>query len=437
MFQVPQIDPSGKNQDPEWRQNSNGLDSTKAIASFLSPIYERLETNIPRGLMGFQKFDWPKDSQLFPKHETVLQYIQDYGKDIEDLVQYETQVMNVEATDASRDGQWNVTTRKLRDNTERDEVFDAIIVANGHFIVPYLPEIPGVKEWNAQYPGAILHSKYYRRPEDFSGKKVVVIGNSASGSDISTQICQYSSNPLIWSTRSPSIFSPTSSSLKREVPPIKEFLIENRAVEFEDGTIETDIDTVLFATGYLYSLPFLENVRPKLITDGSHVNHTYQHLFYAPRPTLSFLALNQRVIPFPLAEAQSAVLACVYSGLLSLPSLSIMQWWEWKVQEELGNGRNFHLLPFPKDADYINEMSSWAITSFFPDGENGCRGKWPPIWRNWEYWCRENFPAIRVAFTSLGEKKAEVTTLEEVGFDYEEHLKRKAAEWNPSMMRQC
>jgi cation diffusion facilitator CzcD-associated flavoprotein CzcO len=437
LFNIPQTDPHGKNQDPIWRNGSdklngsaatNGISKVQPKPSFLAPIYERLETNIPRGLMGFQDLEWPQDSQLFPKHETVRQYIHDYGKDVQDLVQYSTQVINVTPADQSPSGAWNVLTRNLLTNTQQTHHFDAVIVANGHFIVPYIPSITSIEEWNARYPGSITHSKYYRRPEDFTNKKVVVVGNSASGSDISTQIAQYSQTPLLWPSKSENpLFKPATSSLKRELPPIARFLPDSRGVEFEDGTVENGIDAVVFATGYFYSLPFLENVEPSLIGDGSHVQHTYKHLFYAPRPTLSFLALPQRVIPFPTAEAQSAVLARVYSGRLVLPPLSNMQAWEGDRIRDVGDGRNFHLLPFPADAHYINEMANWALTSERRDGlENEGRGKAPPTWGEWEFWCRENFPKIRAAFAALGEKRFTVRTLEEVGFDFEQHLKEKA-----------
>ncbi|RYF35856.1 MAG: hypothetical protein EOO38_28540, partial [Cytophagaceae bacterium] len=274
------------------------------------------------------------------------------------------------------------------------------------------------------------HSKYYRRPEDYEGKKVIVVGNSASGADISNQIAARCQQPLLWSTRSVSLFSSSHGSddpRRREVPPISRFTQENRGVVFEDGSVESDIDAIVLATGYFYSLPFLEDIKPALITDGSHVNHTYQHLFYAPQPTLSFLALNQRVIPFPIAEAQASVLARVYSGRLILPPYFEMQKWEQGVIAELGNGRNFHLLPFPKDGNYINAMSQWASSASKREGlENEGRGKLPPVWGEWEFWCRENFPAIRRAFGALGDKRHKVKTLEEVGSSYDKWKKDKA-----------
>lgn len=394
-------------------------------------MYERLETNIPRGLMGLKDLEWPQDSQLFPKHQTVLKYIEDYGKDVQDTVRYTTQVTNVTPTSEDPNTSWSVTSRDLQNSNTITETYDAVIVANGHFITPYIPEIPDIADWNKTHPGLVSHSKYYRRPEEFTGKKVIVVGNSASGADISNQIAEHCALPLLWSSKSTNLFvsaTPTDPR-RRELPPIKTFLTSTRGVEFEDGTIENDIDAIVFATGYFYSLPFLEEVTPKLITDGSHVNHTYKHLFFALKPTLSFLALPQRVIPFPTAEAQAAVVARVYSGRLSLPPLAEMQKWEDDQKAEAGDGRGFHLLPFPKDGQNINELSKWALIAPRKEGlDNEGQGMIPPVWGEWEFWCRENFPAIRQAFGKLGEKRFQTRTLDEVGFSYEEYKKEKAKE---------
>lgn len=436
LFDIPQTNPNKDFQNPEWQPkenvangdvDTNGTDTAFQIPSFLSPIYEKLETNIPRGLMGFQDLDWPSDSQLFPTHEAVLKYIEDYSADVQNLVQYCTQVTDVVPVDANNPtSSWTVTTKNLQTNESTFEIYDAVIVANGHFIVPSIPSMPGIQDWAAQHPGRITHSKYYRRASDFTSKKVIVIGNSASGADISAQIASTCSLPLLWSTRSQSLFSATHGAAsadqrRREVPPIARFLPSTRGVEFADGTQAHDIDAIVFATGYFYSLPFLESVEPKLITTGEKVNHTFQHLFYAPRPSLSFLALNQRVIPFPIAEAQAAVLARVYAGRLDLPPLATMRAWEQSMEEEMGSGRNFHLLNFPKDGKYINEMSAWAAQAVEKEGlEDGGKGKKPPVWREWQFWCREHFPKIRQAFGARGEERKEVRTLEELGFVFGE-----------------
>lgn len=267
-------------------------------------------------------------------------------------------------------------------------------------------------------------SRLIRCLANVRAQKVVVVGNGASGLDIATQIIQYCKKPLLQSQRRESYLSAGPSPNKIEKPEIEEFLPDNRAVRFADGSVEKHVDTVLFSTGYFYSFPFITGLDPPLIGDGTHVKNLYQHVFYRSQPTLAFTALQQRVIPFPLSEAESAVIARLWSGRLTLPSEDDMKAWEDGVYKETGGGRDFHLLLFPKDANYINMMHQWAMSA--THGES--KGKKPPFWGEKEYWMREQFPAIKRAFQERGEDRQNVRTLEELGFDFEEFKRRKSIE---------
>jgi hypothetical protein len=119
-------------------------------------------------------------------------------------------------------------------------------------------------------------------------------------------------------------------------PEITEYIVDNSSVRFKDGTIETNVDAVVYCTGYFYSYPFLRSLKPAVISTGECVKNLFQHIFFRPRPTLAFIALNQKIIPFPVAEAQSAVVARIWSGRLSLPSESEMELWERQTLEETG-----------------------------------------------------------------------------------------------------
>ncbi|KAI1771699.1 hypothetical protein F4818DRAFT_454486 [Hypoxylon cercidicola] len=57
------------------------------------------------------------------------------------------------------------------------ETFDAVILANGHYSVPYIPHVPGLEEYAQKFPGRVMHSKYYRSPHPYAGKRILVIGN--------------------------------------------------------------------------------------------------------------------------------------------------------------------------------------------------------------------------------------------------------------------
>lgn len=64
------------------------------------------------------------------------------------------------------------------------ERFDAAIIASGHYSRPRLPQIPG----QDVFPGRVMHSHNYRRPECYAGQTVVLLGASSSGVDIAEEI---------------------------------------------------------------------------------------------------------------------------------------------------------------------------------------------------------------------------------------------------------
>lgn len=435
---IPQTNPHAPVATPVWRQGpqvNSELKQSGRIASFMSPVYDRLETNIPKDLMGFSDLAWPSDYQLFPKHSQVLEYLKTYARDVEELISFNTQVLDVKQK--VDDSSWSVTTRALSPQDERSECttqhnFDAVIVANGHYDVPHIPAVAGMEAWNQAFPGAISHSMFYRKPENYADKKVIIVGNSASGIDIGAQIATVCKLPLLQSQKSESYLSTGPSPGKQEKPEIVEYTVENRSVRFKDGTVESDIDAVVYCTGYFYSYPFLDSLDPPLVTTGERVENTFQHIFYQPNPTLALLVLNQKVIPFPVAEAQSAVVARVLSGRLPLPSSHEMQAWEEHITGEMGKGKAFHVLQFPKDAEYINMLHQWARsadeerTSAKVEGQTV--GKTPPWWGERERWTRERFPAIKKAFQDCGEERHSKLTLADIGYDFETWRVERAQE---------
>jgi cation diffusion facilitator CzcD-associated flavoprotein CzcO len=70
--------------------------------------------------------------------------------------------------------QWRLVLRKETETGEEDEWseewFDAVIVANGHYNVPYIPGIPGLKEFEEQKPGSVKHTKMFRGKDAYKNK---------------------------------------------------------------------------------------------------------------------------------------------------------------------------------------------------------------------------------------------------------------------------
>lgn len=87
---------------------------------------------------------------------------------------------------------WSITTtptsRKDQVNeisTKHTQFFDVTFVCNGHFFEPKLPEC------SQKLSIPWIHCHNYRRPENYIGQKVVVVGAGPSGCDISIQIAQH------------------------------------------------------------------------------------------------------------------------------------------------------------------------------------------------------------------------------------------------------
>lgn len=387
---VPQTSPNQPVEDPTWQTEGRDSDvghSEKII--FPTPMYDGLETNIPDLLMAHSDDQSLMSQQLFPSREMVLIYLEQYANGIRDLVSFNAQVMDVRLNEGHGGEYWAVHIKNLITQETRVKDFDAVVIASGHYDVPLIPNIKGIGAWNHANPGLVSHSKTYSNPSFYKGKKTVIVGYSASGVDIASQISTTASLPILVSQRSPSALT-FPVSYKTDVPEIIEFLPTSkgdRAVLFADGHVESCIDAVLFCTGYFYTLPFLSTLAPPLLSTGERVQNLYKHIFYIEHPTLAFVGLPSKIIPFRTFEAQATIIARIWSGKLTLPSKGRMKAWEEDLLQCRGSGKAFHTLDHPKDFDYHDELIGWASSV-----ASGIPGRLPSRWTEEDRWIRKRIP---------------------------------------------
>jgi len=79
---IPQIDPNQGFDKPIWRETPKGGGCHEKEATFVSPLYERLEANLPKYLMQHSDQPFPDDSQLFPTHKTITEYLENYAAEV-------------------------------------------------------------------------------------------------------------------------------------------------------------------------------------------------------------------------------------------------------------------------------------------------------------------------------------------------------------------
>ena len=348
-----------------WRYlNDNGMSSA----------YRSLHINTCRDVMEYPSFPMPKTLPDFPDHFQIAKYFDDYVEHfgLRETITFRTEVTLVEPAG----GGWDVTVRSRDTGAEETRRYSAVLVANGHHWDPRDPEPP--------YPGADtftgeqLHSHYYKVPDLYAGKRVLVLGIGNSAADIAVETSRVSERTFLAMRRGAYVLPkfqfgkpfdhlvktplgrlpypvqrafaritlrivqgkmtdyglpepdhkplqahPTVSAdlLNRlghgdiAVKPNLERL-DGDKVHFVDGTAE-QIDAIIYCTGYKISFPFFPS---GLVSAQDNRVELYRRVVDPAHPGLYFVGLVQPLgAIMPIAEAQSEWIADLLDGTAALP----------------------------------------------------------------------------------------------------------------------
>ena len=138
-----------------------------------SPIYQSAHFISSRDLSGFIGFPMPKSFPDYPSNQQILSYVNSFADayGLRERIRFGCGIANVQRQDS---GRWLVT---LADGSRR--LYGAVVCATGVTWDPSMPEFKG------QFDGEVRHSVTYKLPDEFRGKKVLVVGLGNSGADIS------------------------------------------------------------------------------------------------------------------------------------------------------------------------------------------------------------------------------------------------------------
>ncbi|MCD7470141.1 Flavin-containing monooxygenase FMO GS-OX1 [Datura stramonium] len=306
---------------PVTESDPIGVDPNRKIVH--SSLYSSLRVNLPREIMGFRDYPFVAtkkpngDPRRYPGHREVLDYLNDFAADfgLIELVRFGTEVGYVGLLE---NGKWKVSSRKKENDhvVFVNEEYDAVVICNGRYTEPQIADIPGIEVW----PGKQIHSHNYRVPEPFRDQVIVVIGGATSATDISREIAEVAKEVHISSR---SALSGTPKKLHGYENLWLHSMIDavgiDGGVNFQDGS-KVYADIILHCTGYKYHFPFLET-NGIVTVDDNRVGPLYKHIFPLNfAPSLSFVGLPWKLVPFPRCELQSKWIAGVLSGRISLLS---------------------------------------------------------------------------------------------------------------------
>lgn len=343
----------------------------------LSSAYRSLHINTSRDRMQFGDFPMPREYPDFPHHSLIARYFDGYVErfELRRNIRFERGVARV----TKERGLFRVD---LEDG--ESELFDAVVVANGHHWDPRWPEprFPG------RFGGIEMHSHHYidpGEPHDLVGKRVVVVGMGNSAMDIACELSRPGvaervflsmrrgawvvpnyvlGRPLDQSIPLPTFVPlrvrqaighavyrlavgtveqyglPTPDHQLGEAHPTvsSELLpklgrgditpkpniaeLHDTRVRFVDGSVE-HADAIVYCTGYRVTFPFFD---PAWISAPNNDLPLFRRVFHPEEPGLAFAGLLQPLgAIMPLAEAQGRWLAAYYSGDYALPDRTAMR----------------------------------------------------------------------------------------------------------------
>uniref|UniRef100_M4B996 Flavin-containing monooxygenase n=1 Tax=Hyaloperonospora arabidopsidis (strain Emoy2) TaxID=559515 RepID=M4B996_HYAAE len=222
------------------------------------------------------------------------------------------------------------------DRRDYEETFDRVVVCNGHFSTPRMATIKGMEH----FKGVVSHSRSYRTPELYKGKRVVVIGRGPSGQDISLELVENSASEVIVAA-SDYDTSAIDKHDRRLLKPLIERIAEDGLVVFTDGSSIASPDEIMHCTGYLYMANELfpsellfpeafvksDDVNDEMTADlldctanGTAVAPVYKQVFAIEDPTAAFVGLPVKNLPFLFYRLQARWIARVFEGSKALPS---------------------------------------------------------------------------------------------------------------------
>jgi thioredoxin reductase len=289
------------------------FEQSETIGGHWNHDYDALHLITSSRVTGFDGFPMPGDWPLFPHRDLMLRYFHLFADAhaLKERITFQMAVDRIEPIETSGptgSAGWFVTTG----DGERRR-YDGVLIANGHLRDPKIPSVPGT------FTGQQIHSGQYHNTREIDGERVLVVGSGNSGCDLAVDCAQaflrtdivirrghfFQPKTFFGKARAelaflreftfeeqdlitrlmmrvsvgthaeyPGMPAPDHHALADGPPVVNDLLLywiqhgrigirpgmerfDGRTVRFSDGS-SADYDTILWATGFHASLPFLD-----------------------------------------------------------------------------------------------------------------------------------------------------------------------------------
>ncbi|KAJ4477210.1 flavin-binding monooxygenase-like-domain-containing protein [Lentinula aciculospora] len=130
--------------------------------------------------------DWPFAEEVpdYPSAEDINEYLNSYADHFELKERIKCGVV-VNRVERNEDGtRWSVYWHFAGKGEEKLLEAEKVVIANGKWNVPFIPKLEGIED----FQGSVRHSQSFKNPADYKGKRVLVVGFSNTGGDLTTEL---------------------------------------------------------------------------------------------------------------------------------------------------------------------------------------------------------------------------------------------------------
>uniref|UniRef100_A0AC35UA68 Flavin-containing monooxygenase n=1 Tax=Rhabditophanes sp. KR3021 TaxID=114890 RepID=A0AC35UA68_9BILA len=342
--------------------------------------------NTSKCMTAYSDFPPDENVSNYMHNTELLKYFRSYASHFDLLkhIIFKRKVININRDEKyHHNGRWEISYVNLETGETGTLTVDGVMVCSGHHTDRYWPnEFAGQKD----FKGKIMHSHEYKDCQGFEDKVVVVVGIGNSGVDIATDLKtkkvylstrsgswimnrvadggepsdQVYLNRFNYFIKSMVPNCVQNSLLERKLnqrfdhgrfglKPNHRFLsahvtindeLSNRLISgttvikpnissftengiiFDDGTVVEQVDIVIFATGYSFSFPFLENGNLIKVKENEVDLYKFMYLpSLSPHNSLAIIGLIQPLGSIGcIAELQCRVFCSALAKRTTLPS---------------------------------------------------------------------------------------------------------------------
>lgn len=378
-----------------------------------SPMYDSAHFISSKYTSGFFGLPMPAEFPDYPDHRQILAYIRDFTDafGLREQIRFGVAVEHAEPIGVDASDGWKVTLA-----TGEVRVYRGLVCAPGVTWHPNMPDYPGIED----FKGEVRHSVDYRSARDMQDKSVLIVGAGNSGVDIACDAAQSAREAFIslrrgyWFVPKHIFGLPSDAFVTGLMEPPKGVVIpedltemlemvvgdltryglpapDHKAFEshpimntqilhylahgdikakpavqrftetgvvFADGT-EQQINLVLFATGYDYLLPYLDE---QLITWNQGHPELYLNIFHRKLKGLAVVGFVEFASAAYQRFDEMAQLVAM-DAYIETSGIGREEWVKLKAEDCQSLRGPMNYIDTPRHANYVEVGTYQAILS--------------------------------------------------------------------------